>query len=273
MRSLDKCQHRRLSEIYYYDNLPRLTGETISKYYTAFCNICEEMVFCQTGKISIPWTTNRNLAFGDQKLKEGTMGVLDALKKGGSSILDVIAPPVNTKPIPQSAEVNTEVSKVVVASSMNQAIYDEVTQNLLQRGKVFNDFKTKLKSVEDVIPDTSQRYKAMAKSMAVGKDVLISALNEQRTGISSELKKFEDDMLELTDSEAKTKEEIDSYDKGIKSLQDQITQLQANRNEVEGKLTGQSALIKQLRDQFGSTIKFIESEFDEMERNLNLYIK
>lgn len=197
------------------------------------------------------------------------MGVGDWLSKG----LDIIAPPVGSKPIPKPAEEKTVTSRVVETSSVNQEIYEEVTKNLLQRGKVFNDFNAKVKSVEDVIPDTAQRFKAMSKSMGVGKDVLISALTEQRTGINSELKKFEDDMAGLESKASQTKEEIETYVKGIQTLQSELEKLQTKKDEVEGKLSKQAAQIAQIREQFGSTIKFIEAEYDKMERDLNLYIK
>jgi len=62
--SLDLCEHRNLSEISMTDNLPAITGD-ISKYYEAFCNDCEEIVYCQTGLVVIPWTTVRNIAWRD----------------------------------------------------------------------------------------------------------------------------------------------------------------------------------------------------------------
>lgn len=57
-----ECKHKKVTNISYTDNLPVITGDN-SKFYTGFCENCEEMVYARTGKTTIEWNYDRNATF------------------------------------------------------------------------------------------------------------------------------------------------------------------------------------------------------------------
>ncbi len=58
----DACQHKHVSDVHYY---LATSSKGESKFYEAFCEDCHRIVYGRTGVIRIPWTTNRDLAYGE----------------------------------------------------------------------------------------------------------------------------------------------------------------------------------------------------------------
>jgi hypothetical protein len=59
-----ECSHTKVSDIWYTDNLPFITGDS-SRFYTGYCEHCEKMVYGRTGRIRIRWNYDRNKTFDD----------------------------------------------------------------------------------------------------------------------------------------------------------------------------------------------------------------
>lgn len=59
---LIECGHRKVSDISYTDNLPSITGDN-SRFYTGYCDQCNEVVYARTGTTIIPWNYDRNETF------------------------------------------------------------------------------------------------------------------------------------------------------------------------------------------------------------------
>ena len=67
MMAIFQCKHKKVSDISYTDNLPVITGDN-SKFYTGFCDDCNEMAYGRTGKIRISWNYDREKTFSDTNL-------------------------------------------------------------------------------------------------------------------------------------------------------------------------------------------------------------
>lgn len=63
-KKINECVHKRgsVSEIFFTTNLPSITGDG-TKFYDGYCNDCQSTVYGRVGRVTVRWTTDRNLAF------------------------------------------------------------------------------------------------------------------------------------------------------------------------------------------------------------------